>query len=101
VSRGDPVSWFVIEPGWKVAAADGGDVGRVDSVIGDTGQDIFNGLSVSTGLLRKARYVPAELVASITDGHVLLTASTAEFERLDDYSEPPPSEEILPPDRRR
>jgi hypothetical protein len=101
VTQGDPVSWFVVEPGWRVTAADGSEVGKVESVIGDTGQDIFNGLAVSVGLLRKTRYVPAEIVATIVDGDVRLTASAAEFDRLDEYSEPPPSEEILPPDRKR
>jgi hypothetical protein len=38
----DPVSWFVIEPGWKVVDADGEQVGTVDEVVGDSGDDIFN-----------------------------------------------------------
>src|SRR5438067_657482 len=49
----DPVSWLVVEPGWKVVDRDGDALGRVDEVIGDTGQDIFNGLAVSQGMLRK------------------------------------------------
>ena len=53
----DPVSWLVIEPGWKVLDANGDEVGRVEEVIGDSGVDIFNGLSISKGLLaaRRAR----------------------------------------------
>jgi hypothetical protein len=101
VSGGDPVSWFVIEPGWKVTAADGSDLGKVDSVLGDADEDIFNGLAVSHGLLRKPRYVPAELVTRISDGHVRLAVSEEEFDRLDEHSDPPPSEQILRPDRER
>ena len=31
----DPVSWLMIEPGWRVEAADGEEVGRVLEVTGD------------------------------------------------------------------
>ena len=65
-------------------------------MIGDSGADIFNGLSVATGLMRAARYVPAESVGQITEGTVHLTLSEDAVEGLDEYDQPPPSEEILP-----
>jgi uncharacterized protein YrrD len=92
----DPVSWFVIEKGWSVTGSDGADLGKVSEVVGDSDKDIFNGLSVSHGLLRKKSYVPAERVATITDGRVELDLDAAGFERLDDHDEPPPSEQIRP-----
>jgi uncharacterized protein DUF2171 len=94
---GDPVSWFVIEHGWTVLAADGASVGTVEEVIGDTGKDIFNGLSVSPGLLKRPRYVPAEEVAEISEGELRLSLSREEFDRLGYHEETPPSAEILPP----
>ena len=97
----DPVSWLMIEPGWKVEAADGSDVGRVEEVVGDSGVDIFNGLSISTGLLTGARYVPSEAVTLITEGRVQLRLSPDEVKQLGAYDEPPPSEEILAPDPKR
>ena len=97
----DPVSWLVVEPGWKVVTPDGEEVGRVDEIVGDTGQDIFSGLSVSQGLLRKRRYVPAELVGEIVEGEVRLSCDQERFEQCDPYEAPPPSEEILPPDPKR
>jgi len=97
----DPVSWLLVEPGWKVVASDGKEVGKVDEVVGDTGQDIFSGLSVSQGLLRKRRYVPAELVREIVEGEIRLDADASRFDRLDAYEPPPPSAEVLPPDPRR
>jgi len=97
----DPVSWLVVEPGWKVVTGDGEEVGRVDEVVGDTGQDIFNGLSVSQGLLRKRRYVPAELVGEIVEGEVRLSCDRDLFDRCDPYEPPPASEEILAPDPKR
>jgi len=84
----------VIEPGWKVVGNDGSELGRVHEVVGDSGKDIFNGLAVSPGLLKPARYVPAERVGRITEGEVQLGLGAEEFEGLDDHGEQPPSEEI-------
>jgi hypothetical protein len=97
VSDADPVSWLVVEHGWKVVAADGSGVGTVEEVIGDTGDDIFNGLSVTPGLLKRPKYVPAEQVAEIQEGEVHLAVTKDEFERLGEHDEPPESAEILPP----
>jgi hypothetical protein len=76
----DPVSWLLIRPGWKVYAADGTEVGEVDEVAGDSGADIFNGLSIATSALGKPRYVPAEQVTTINDGevHLSITAQGAQ-----------------------
>lgn len=90
----DPVSWFVIEAGWDVVAADGSEVGKVHEVIGDTGKDIFNGLAVSPGLLRGSRYVPAERVGTIEEGRVHLDLDRGEFERLGRHEPQPPSAQI-------
>jgi hypothetical protein len=91
-----PVSWLVVEAGWKVLASDGSELGRVDELVGDTGKDIFNGLTVSTGLLKGSRYVPAERVEAIFEGEVLLAMGRREFDRLDEYGDAPPSAEIRP-----
>ena len=85
----DPVSWLLIEQGWKVVDADGEEIGRIEEVVGDTSDDIFNGLAVSTGLLGKPRYVPAEQVGEITDGRVQLKLSSEHVEHLDDHDPPP------------
>ena len=84
----DPVSWFVIERGWEVAGSDGGKLGTVEEVLGDTELDVFDGLSVATGLLGKPRYVPSELVQEIVEGSVRLTIGQDEAERLDEYDAP-------------
>ncbi len=92
----EPVSWLLIERGWNVEATDGTEVGKVEEVVGDSGHDIFSGLTVASGLLKRPRYVPAENVGEITEGRVRLSISADEFERLGEYEEPPPSERILP-----
>jgi hypothetical protein len=91
----DPVSWFVIERGWAVVGSDGEKLGTVEEVLGDTALDIFDGLSVATGVLGKPRYVPAELVGEIVEGSVRLSIGRSEFDRLGAY-EPPPSERVRP-----
>jgi hypothetical protein len=92
----DPVSWFLIESGWKVVDEGGEEVGSVDEIIGDSSDDIFNGLSISTSLLGRPRYVPSEQVGSITEGQVQLTISKEQVEHLGEYEEPPTTAEILP-----
>jgi hypothetical protein len=90
----------MIEPGWKVLDAAGSEVGRVEELVGDTEVDIFNGLAISTGLLSKDRYVPAERVGAIVEGTVRLELTRDDVSGLEEYERPPVSEEILPPDRR-
>jgi uncharacterized protein YrrD len=81
----EPVSWLVIEPGWTVEAGDGKELGTVREVLGDEKADIFDGLAVSHGVLKRARYVPAENVGEITEGRVALTLSSRDFKRLAEY----------------
>ena len=90
----DPVSWLMIEPGWKVLASDGKDVGEVDEVAGDSSQDIFNGLAIATSALGKPRYVPAEQVGEITEGTVRVKLTKEQVDRLGEYLEPATSAEI-------
>jgi hypothetical protein len=92
----DPVSWLMIETGWKVLAADGTEVGKVDEVAGDSNADIFDGLAVATSALGKPRYVPAEEIASIEPGIVRLRLTRDRTEQLGEYLEPATSAEIEP-----
>ena len=90
----DPISWLLIERGWEVVDTTGEDVGKVEEVVGDSNADIFSGLTVGTGLLHKAHFVPAELVTEIVQGEVGLSIGKDEFARLDEYEEPPPTKQI-------
>jgi hypothetical protein len=84
----DPVAWKVIEHGWKVVDRDGGEVGSVHEVLGDENIDIFNGLTINHGLMKKPRYVPAEHVSEIVEGQITLDLDEQELDRLD--AEAPP-----------
>jgi hypothetical protein len=89
----DPVSWLLIERGWKVFGAHGNELGTVDEVTGDSGEDIFDGLSISSGTFDKPRYLPAESVTRIEEGAIHI--DVADLSQLGEYKEPPPSEKIL------
>jgi len=92
----DPVSWFLIEAGWTVVDATGDEVGSVDEVVGDSSDDIFNGLSISTSLLGRPRYIPSEQVGEITEGRVHLKLTKDQVGRLGEYEEPPTTAEVMP-----
>ena len=97
---GDPVSWLMIRPGWKVYASDGAEVGAVDEVAGDDNADIFDGLAIATSALGNPKYVPAETVGPITEGRVELTLTKEQVDALGEFLEPATSEEIEPDDHR-
>jgi len=90
----DPVSWLMIETGWKVIASDGSGVGQVDEIAGDSSLDIFDGLAIATSAFGKPRYVPAEQVAEITEGTVRLKLTKDQVDQLGEYLEPATSAEI-------
>jgi hypothetical protein len=77
----DPVSWFLIEPGWQVADVAGAELGTVHEVRGDENEDIFDGLVVATSPLDK-KYVPSEVVGPITEGRIELTVSADQVGEL-------------------
>lgn len=79
----------MIEPGWQVLDKDGKELGTVAETIGDSEQDIFNGLAVATGALDRPRYVPSERVAEIRDGLVRLDLDSAQVESLPPHRAPP------------
>ena len=81
----DPVSWYMIESGWKLVDSDGDEAGSVAEVIGETETDIFTGLAVSLTMFSAPRYVPAEHVTNIVEGFVQVDLSTRELDELEPY----------------
>jgi uncharacterized protein YrrD len=71
---GDPVSWKVVERGWKVVDESGEELGRVHEITGDPEADIFDGVEVARGLLERKEYVPSERVLEIRQGEVVVRA---------------------------
>jgi hypothetical protein len=94
----DPVSWLMVRPGWTVLAADGSPIGRVDEVVGDENEDIFDGLSVAVTALGQPRYIDAEHVGRIEEGFVYTSLDDDAARALRPYREPATSLAIEPND---
>ena len=88
------LSWLMIEPGWSVVSSDGSEIGYIETVVGDSDEDVFNGLSISLSFFDEPRYVPSERVGRIFENRVELDLSTEEAKRLDEFLEPPPSLDV-------
>lgn len=80
----DPVSWLLIERGWKVLGSDGDEIGHVTTIDADEEKDIFSGLMVKAGMLGAARYVPSERVREITEGCIHLDVTADELQDLEE-----------------
>ena len=91
----DPVSWMIVERGWRVLDAAGEEIGKVDEITGDPGADIFDGLTISKGILSHDLYVPSERVGEIREGEVHLMLTRDAVEALQESKEPAPEEQIL------
>jgi hypothetical protein len=85
----------MIERGWTVVDSAGEEVGRVDEVTGDENADIFDGITISQGILSKPKYVPSENVSEILEGAVHLSLTRDAVEALQDYAEPV-EEQVIP-----
>ena len=72
MSAPDPVSWKVVEQGWKVLDEAGERLGHVREITGDPEADIFDGVEVSHGLLGRTEYIPSERVVDIRRGEVVV-----------------------------
>ena len=83
------VSWKAIEEDARVYAADGKEVGKVSTVVGDPDADVFTGLAISVNLLGRDRFVASEEVAAIWPERVELRLSAADIERLPEHEETP------------
>src|SRR5438552_18739890 len=83
VERGTPISYLALEPGADVVSSDGDRVGKVEHVLADTENDIFDGLVIDIqsgpgGM----HFVDAEQVEAIYEDAVVLTIAAADVEQL-------------------
>lgn len=72
------ISYLALAKGTPVVGSDGSDIGTVAKVLADERGDIFTGLEVSSGILTGNRFVPADLVDTITDEAVSLSITADE-----------------------
>lgn len=97
------ISWKSIEHGWDVESSDGQLVGKLFMVVGDDGEDIFDGLAITQhggsfvfhNYEDRPHYVEADQVASIDPGRITLSI-TAEDARALPLHDVPESARIEP-----
>jgi hypothetical protein len=87
-SGGAPASYMTLEPGTRVLASDGADVGTVAHVLADADADIFDGI-VLDAKGGGHRFVDAPLVAAIAESAVTLSIDSAAVVGLPEPSENP------------
>ena len=78
----DPVSWLLIEEGWRVVSVEGDHLGHVTAVDAEAERDIFDGIEYRHLFFEHVRYVPSEQVAVIFEGEVRLSLTADEAHRL-------------------
>jgi hypothetical protein len=78
----DPVSWLMIEKGWKVVSVDGDHLGHVTAIDAEVELDIFDGIEFRHLILEHVCYVPSEQVETIFPGEVKLGLTAGEANQL-------------------
>ena len=85
---GKPSSYLMLAPGPPVYTSDGEQVGKVEHVLADQADDIFDGIVLDTSVLPGGqRFVDAEQVEEIYERGVVLKIDRAAAETLPEPSE--------------
>lgn len=80
MDEGPPSSYLLLAKDTPVFGSDGGVVGKVEEVLCDPGEDIFDGLVLATG--HGDRFLAAELVMSIHERGVDVSIPSAQASEL-------------------
>lgn len=79
------IAWLALQEGTAIVGSDGEQVGKVGDVIADREKDIFSGVTFKPGLMDSALFIPADLIADLTDNEVTLTITSSEASGLEQY----------------
>jgi hypothetical protein len=83
VEYGSPVSYLTLEAGTEVVCSSGEVVGRVEHVLADSENDIFDGLVIDVRLgPGGVRFVDAEQIDELYERAAVLSISETEVEQL-------------------
>jgi hypothetical protein len=83
VDLGQPSSYVACEAGLAVVSSDGQEVGKVEHVLADAEDDIFDGLVIDIGAGPGGqRFVDAAQVDKIYERGVVLTVAAGDIEAL-------------------
>jgi sporulation protein YlmC with PRC-barrel domain len=83
VDYGEPASYLTLQAGTDVVSSDGEVVGKVQHVLADTEQDVFDGLVIDTQLGPGGlRFVDADQVDECYERAVVLRIAEEDVEQL-------------------
>ncbi|MGI8521341.1 MAG: PRC-barrel domain-containing protein [Actinomycetota bacterium] len=80
-----PIAWPALKEGTPVHDSSGTEIGKVGRVVADQQQDIFSGITVTSGIFSTERFAPADLVGRITESSVELNVGADGAEQLEPY----------------
>jgi sporulation protein YlmC with PRC-barrel domain len=93
VDYGNPISYLALEPGAEVISSDGKPVGKLEHVLADTKEDVFDGLVIDIQLGPGGqRFADADQVEELFERAVVLRVPAAEIEQL---PKPEPAPAVL------
>jgi PRC-barrel domain len=96
---GPPASYLTLEKGLPVFSSDGQRVGKVEHLLADVRDDVFDGIVLDTSVLPGGhRFVDATQVDKIYERGVVLTLDRSAAERLPKPTENPAEIDIGPDD---
>jgi uncharacterized protein YrrD len=94
---GAMISYMTLETGTPVYASDGKEVGKVEHVLADFDEDIFDGIVLDTSVLPGGhRFVDAPEVVEIHERGVVLAVDSAGAEALPEPDKNPAAMDVDP-----
>jgi sporulation protein YlmC with PRC-barrel domain len=83
VDHGEPISYLVLGAGTDVVGSDGEVVGKVQHVLADEEEDVFDGIVIDAGIgPGGSHFVDADQVADIYERAVVLNLPSSAVENL-------------------
>jgi uncharacterized protein YrrD len=95
VDLGEPSSYLALQPGTDVVSSDGEPVGKVEHVLFDADEDIFDGIVIDTQAAPGGmRFVDAPEVDRIYERGVVIKIAAADVQALPEPAPQPASMEV-------
>ena len=82
-----PVAWRAMPYRAMVVAADGAEIGKAESLLGEEEDDIFHGIVIEREPDHARVEIPAARIKRITERHVITDLSADELRGLEPYQE--------------
>jgi sporulation protein YlmC with PRC-barrel domain len=93
VEHGEPIAYTALKPGADVISSDGEEVGKLEHVLADEEEDVFDGIVIDAKQGPGGhRFVDAPQVSECREGAVTISVAAADVEKL---PEPTPNPAVM------